>query len=54
MLLKMFIRHDRVCDNIDAINDLVKYVEDIIQCRHKNLMMLMMCRANCNTNSLWC
>ena len=38
MLLKMFIRQnsDR---QVDAINDLINYLEDPVQCRHKNLMV---------------
>ena len=39
MLLKMFIRQNRVSYQIDAINDLINYLEDPVQCRHKNLMV---------------
>ena len=39
MLLKMFIRQDRVGDQIGAVNDLINYLEDPVQCRHRSLMV---------------
>ena len=53
MLLKMFIRQNRVGDQIDAINDLINYMEDPVQCRHKNLMVYFgesKCNFHCGTS----
>ena len=53
MLLKMFIRQNRVGHQIDAINDLINYLEDPVQCRHKNLMVYFgesKCNFHCGTS----
>ena len=57
MLLKMFIRQNRVGDQIEAINDLINYLEDSVQCWHKNLMVYFgesKCNFHCCTRCANC
>ena len=37
-LIKMFKQQDHFDEQYKALNDLTKYIEDPVQCRHKNIM----------------